>query len=91
VQEPVVAVIDAVQGKGSSRRRDRNAECKHDQRCRKRTRPFEASEFSGYESARHLAMALLLHLKQSRVRHPLLPYECCDSKREMNNFVKQSV
>jgi hypothetical protein len=23
--------------------------------------------------------------------NPSLPYECCDSKPEMNNFVKQSV
>jgi hypothetical protein len=40
-----------------------------------------------------LAMDSLLHLKQPAVlgEIPHWPYECCDSKPEINNFVKQSV
>jgi hypothetical protein len=50
MQDPVVVMVDTVQGKGGSRRRDRR---KHDQRNHQRTARFGAFPSSRYESSRH--------------------------------------
>jgi hypothetical protein len=49
MQDPVVVMVDTVQGKGGSRRRDRR---KHDQRNHQRTGRFGAFQASRYESRR---------------------------------------